>query len=87
MPIPSKTQVAANQANAATQNERAQVEADVKYFTDAIVGAMNSGQNSFSEKIRNVSPEVETRLKADFGKESWTLSIRNARTGCNISWS
>ena len=71
-----------NAANAAA----AAVGPDVQYFTQAIVAAMGKGQNYYSDQIRNVSPAAEAQLKADFAAQGWTITVRNMRTGCSISW-
>ena len=85
--IPTKGQLDANQQAAAAAAAAARIPADVKYFTDAIVAEMQKGKSSYSEPTRNVSAPVEQQLRANFASSGWTLTIRNFRTGCAISWS
>lgn len=59
----------------------------VDYFTKAILGAIAKGESYLDEQTRNISPEVLAALQSEFGKSGWTISVRNARTGCYVSWS
>jgi hypothetical protein len=85
--IPTKADLANSQANAAAAAAQRKVEDDTKRYTQCIVDAMGKGEKSFSDRIGNVSAEVERRLKADFAAQGWTLEVRNMRTGCTIFWS
>ncbi|MCC7529168.1 MAG: hypothetical protein IT342_11625 [Candidatus Melainabacteria bacterium] len=84
--IPTKAEVAKNAADTASAAAAAREKEAVKTFTDAIVAAMNAGQTSYSHRTANVSPAVLKLLQEEFGKSGWTLSVRNARTGCTITW-
>jgi hypothetical protein len=86
MTIPTKGDLAQNKANAAAAAAAARVPADVKFFTDEIVKAMQAGKNFYSHQTMNVSPAVLAQLQADFAKSGWTITVSNARTGCSISW-
>ena len=85
--IPTKGDLANHQATLAYAAAAGQVFADVKFFTDEIIKAMNAGQSSYRDPFKNVKPDVLRRLQAEFGKAGWTVSVSNARTGCTISWS
>jgi hypothetical protein len=83
--IPSKADLADAAAAKAARAALQQIEDDVKFFTDEIVKAMKSGESDYEDRTRNVSPEALARLQEDFAP-NWTLSVRNHRTGCYITW-
>jgi hypothetical protein len=85
MSIPTKAELNKEFADQAAAAARQRVEDDVKYFTEQIVAEMRKRETDYQDQVRNVSEEVEQRLRAAFAPD-WTLTFHNARTGCYITW-
>ncbi len=84
--IPSEADLAALEAQAKARLAKLGVDYEVRAFTFAIEGAMRAFKNFYESEIAKLSPEAEKRLKSAFADRGWTLTVRNKRTGCTISW-
>lgn len=84
--IPTKGDLAKQQADAAEARRKAAIPAEIKAFTDQIVAAMARGDRALSLQMYMPSPEAQAQLTADFQAQGWTLTFNPARTGGSISW-
>lgn len=84
--IPTKDELARNKADKDAAAARQREDQDFERYKAAIIAGMRAGDSSYRDRIGNVSPAVQQRLRNAFGSQ-WTLVFSNARTGCSISWS
>ena len=85
--IPTNGDHANNKATAAHPSAASQDNADVKFYTDQIIKAMNAGRSFYKDPTQNVELAVLIRLHFEFGKAGWFISVSNDLTGCTICWS
>jgi hypothetical protein len=85
MAIPTKAELAKKQADQAASDAVTRENNQYTSYRQAIIDAMNAGKSEYSDPIGNVTPNVQARLRTEFGSE-WTLEFDNARTGCTITW-
>lgn len=57
-----------------------------EHFKNAIAAAMRAGKVHYNDLSGPVSPEVQERLRVEFGNK-WTFQFNNMRKGCTIFWS
>ncbi len=84
--VPTKEELARNKSDKDAVAAKEREDASFNRYKEAIIAAMHAGNSSYNDRTGNVSPAVQTRLRAEFGSD-WTLQFSNMRTGCTISWS
>jgi hypothetical protein len=84
--IPTKADLAKNAASQANSAGASRSASLVQFFKDEIIKAMTRGDKYYTDPTLNL-PDAELRLlQAEFTPAGWTLSVRNMRSGCTVSW-
>lgn len=86
MAIPTKADLQKKRDEQAANDAVTRENNQYTSYRQAIIDAMNAGKSEYRDPVGNVTPNVQARLRTEFGSE-WTLEFYNARTGCTIKWS